>query len=133
MANEIVCLVVNTNYNTLRGKYLRAIRHQKKHQESFTRETVYFIYILIGITTVVFLAMIGIFRQGQTRMGMFVTYLDLIFTCIPPTLPTLLSVGINFAQHRLRHFDISCVIPSNILTGGKVDTIVLEGHHALGK
>lgn len=32
MPNEIVCLVINTNYNTLRGKYLRAIRHQKKQQ-----------------------------------------------------------------------------------------------------
>jgi hypothetical protein len=32
MPNEIVCLVLNTNYNTLRGKYLRAIRHQKKQQ-----------------------------------------------------------------------------------------------------
>ncbi len=64
---------------------------------------------------------------------MFITYLDLIFTCIPPTLPTLLSVGINFAQHRLKQYDIACVLPSNILTGGKVDTIVLEGHNALGK
>lgn len=64
---------------------------------------------------------------------MFITYLDLIFTSIPPTLPTLLSVGINFAQHRLKNFDVACVLPSNILTGGKVDTIVLEGHSALGK
>ncbi len=60
-------------------------------------------------------------------------FLDLLSTSIPPTLPTLLSVGINFAQHRLKSADISCVLPSNILIAGKVDTIVLEGHHALGK
>ena len=29
---EIACLVTQTNYNTLRGKYLRAIRYQKKSQ-----------------------------------------------------------------------------------------------------
>jgi cation-transporting ATPase 13A3/4/5 len=81
--------------------------------------------MLIFLTTVVFCSMIGIFKQGQTAFQMFVTYLDLIFTCIPPTLPTLLSVGINFAMHRLKQHDISCVLPSNILTGGKVDTIIL--------
>lgn len=126
-------MVINTNFNTLRGKYLRAIRYQKKHTEDFTRETIYFIYILIGITTVVFLSMIGILQQGMSGFMMFFTFIDLIFVCIPPTLPTILSVGINFAQHRLKNFDISCVMSSNILTGGKVDTIVLEGQHALGK
>ena len=85
------------------------------------------------MTTVVFFSMISIFRQGQTAFEMVITYLDLIFTSIPPTLPTLLSVGINFAMHRLKNYDVACVLPSNILTGGKVDTIVLEGSHALGK
>lgn len=89
--------------------------------------------MLIILTTVVFFALFHIFEEAQSKFTMFITYLDLIFTCIPPTLPTLLSVGINFAQHRLKHYDISCVLPSNILTGGKIDTIVLEGHHALGK
>jgi hypothetical protein len=28
---EIVCLVTQTNFNTLRGKYLRAIRYQCKN------------------------------------------------------------------------------------------------------
>jgi hypothetical protein len=57
----------------------------------------------------------------------------MLSTSIPPTLPTLLSVGINFAQHRLKGYNINCVLPENILTGGKVDTIILEGQHALGK
>lgn len=89
--------------------------------------------MLIFLTTIVFLSLMGIYRQGQSAFMMFITYLDLIFTSIPPTLPTLLSVGINFAQHRLKNYNVSCVLPSNILTGGKVDTIVLEGHNALGK
>ncbi len=56
---------------------------------------------------------------------MLMLYLDLLSTSIPPTLPTLLSVGINFAQHRLKNYNISCVLPSNILAGGRVDTIIL--------
>jgi oligoribonuclease (3'-5' exoribonuclease) len=30
--NEIVCLVTQTNFNTLRGKFLRAIRYQAKQE-----------------------------------------------------------------------------------------------------
>ena len=33
--NELVCLVTQTNFNTLRGKFLRAIRYQPKHLENF--------------------------------------------------------------------------------------------------
>lgn len=29
---EIVCLVTQTNFNSLKGKYLRAIRYQKKEE-----------------------------------------------------------------------------------------------------
>ena len=71
------------------------------------------------------MSMINLLQQGMGEFAMFITYLDLMFDCIPPTLPTILSVGINFAQHRLKTYDISCVMPSDILIGGKVDTIVL--------
>jgi magnesium-transporting ATPase (P-type) len=58
---------------------------------------------------------------------MFQMYLDLLATAIPPTLPTILSVGIKFVQSRLNSQGINCVIPKSVLTGGKVDTIVLKG------
>jgi magnesium-transporting ATPase (P-type) len=77
--------------------------------------------------------MFSILKQGLKKWDLFILYLDMLSTSIPPTLPTLLSVGINFAQHRLKGYDIYCVLPSNILAGGRVDTIILEGHHALGK
>lgn len=58
---------------------------------------------------------------------MFQIYLDLLSTAIPPTLPTILSVGIKLVQSRLNSQGISCVLPKSVLTGGKVDTIVLKG------
>ena len=119
--------MTNTNYSTLRGKYLRAIQYQKKQLSTFTLETIYFIYIIIALTTVVYLGMFTRLQEGQTDWAMFIIYLDLLSTSIPPTLPTLLSVGINFARHRLHSYHISCVFPNNILKCGSVDTIVLEG------
>lgn len=69
-------------------------------------------------------------------MGFFsliIFYLDLLSTCIPPTLPTALSVGINFAQIRLNRKNIRCILPENILTGGRADTIVLASERVFGK
>jgi magnesium-transporting ATPase (P-type) len=124
---------MQTNYNTLRGKYLRAIRYQKKQQENFTRETIYFIYILIFITTIGFLAILPTISEAQTGWSLFITYLDLLSDSIPMTLPTALSVGIKFAQHRLRKHNIDLVLPSNILAGGRANSIVLDSCKAFGK
>jgi hypothetical protein len=50
--------VTQTNYNTQRGKYLRAIRHQKKPIDNFNRESIYFIYAIMLITAITFVALL---------------------------------------------------------------------------
>jgi len=57
---------------------------------------------------------------------MIIFFLDMLATSIPITLPTALSVGINFAQHRLIKAGIRSILPSNILSGGRATTIVLD-------
>lgn len=64
---------------------------------------------------------------------MFITYIDLIFVAIPPTLPTILMLGIEFVVGRLEISGINCVFPHSSLTGGKVNTIVLKGEDIFGK
>lgn len=64
---------------------------------------------------------------------MFLLFLDLLAMSIPITLPTALSVGINFAQHRLSKIGIHSILPSNILLGGSATTIVLDSNKVLSK
>jgi len=92
--NELVCLVTQTNFNTLRGKFLRAIRYQPKQQENFFKETIYFIYILLIMTTCVYFGYLKIIGPYTSNFDMFIIYIDLIFIAIPPTLPTILMLGI---------------------------------------
>jgi len=126
-------MVTQTNFNTLRGKFLRAIRYQNKQEENFFKETVYFIYLIMGFTTIVYFIIFAIIGEHNSSLSMFIYYLDMLVTAIPPTLPTVLSVGINFVQHRLKKYGINCVLPKSTLTGGKVDTIILEGNNVFGK
>lgn len=130
---EIMCLVTQTNYNTQRGKYLRAIRYQKKPVDNFTRESIYFIYIIIIMTVVVFFVLYPFIYVGQPFKTMLVLFLDLLATSIPITLPTALSVGINFAQRRLLKVGIHSILPSNILSGGRATTIMLDSNKVLSK
>lgn len=58
---------------------------------------------------------------------MVLLYIDLIFVAIPPTLPTILMLGIEFVIGRLEIAGINCIFPISSLTGGKVDTVVLKG------
>lgn len=71
--------------------------------------------------------------KGQTPLAMFVLFLDLLATSIPITLPTALSVGIKFAQHRLAKAGINSVLPSNILQCGRATTLVLDANKILSK
>jgi hypothetical protein len=64
---------------------------------------------------------------------MLYLFVDLLATSIPITLPTALSVGINFAQHRLNKCKINSILPSNILSGGRATTILLDSNRILSK
>ena len=131
--NELVCLVTQTNFNTLRGKFLRAIRYQPKHEDTFFKETIYFIYILLIITTFVYFGYLNIIGPYTSNFSMFIMYIDLIFVAIPPTLPTILMLGVEFVVRRLEMAGINCVLPKSALMGGSVNTIVLKGEEVFGK
>lgn len=64
---------------------------------------------------------------------MFRIFMDLLITAIPPTLPTVLNLGIDFVTRRLKGHGINSVMPKFILTAGKIDTIVLKGDEVFGK
>ena len=61
------------------------------------------------------------------ELKMFQIYIDLLITAIPPTLPTVLNVGIDFVLRRLKAHGITCILPKSALTAGKVDTLILKG------
>jgi hypothetical protein len=131
--NEIVCLVTHTNFNTLRGKYLRAIRYQNKSKEQFFKETIYFIYIIIFLTSIIYFIYLAVLGPYTGEFDMLRIFMDLLITAIPPTLPTILNVGIEFVTRRLKSHGINTVMSKSILTGGKIDTIILKGDEVFGK
>lgn len=67
------------------------------------------------------------------EIDMFRIFMDLLITAIPPTLPTILNLGIEFVTRRLKAHGINAVMPKCILTAGKVDTVVLQGEEVFGK
>jgi magnesium-transporting ATPase (P-type) len=64
---------------------------------------------------------------------LFVIFLDLLATTIPPTLPTAMSVGIGFAIQSLTNMNIKCMVPPKIIVGGRSDTVCFEKTGAITK
>lgn len=79
------------------------------------------------------MALLPIVDEKQSDWDMFVMFLDMLATSIPITLPTALSVGINFAKKRLSKCGIHAILPSNILAGGRATTVVLDSNKVLSK
>ena len=85
---------------------------------------------LCSITYFVYL---GTFGQYTNELKMFRMYMDLLITAIPPTLPTILTLGMEFVMRRLKSHNIHIVTRKSAITAGKINTIILKGNEVFGK
>jgi len=85
------------------------------------------------LSSLIYFAYLAKLGPYTKELDMFRIFMDLLITAIPPTLPTILNLGIEFVIRRLKAQGINSVIPKFILTGGKIDTVVLEGEEVFGK
>jgi P-type E1-E2 ATPase len=52
--------------------------------------------------------------------------LDLLTIAVPPALPAALTVGIVFAQRRLKHANIYCISPNSINVCGSINAVCFD-------
>ena len=56
----------------------------------------------------------------------FLKFLDLITTAVPPSLPCCLGIGIGIAQRRIKKKGITCINRNKITPAGKVNICVFD-------
>lgn len=54
-----------------------------------------------------------------------------ITTAVPPALPAALSIGLVYAQSRLKVYNIFCISPRSINISGSIDLVVFDKVHPL--
>ncbi|KAL5972016.1 putative cation-transporting ATPase 13A3 [Taenia solium] len=124
---KVTALVVRTGFRTAKGEMVRAILFPKPMKFKFTQDVNRFIGVLALVALGGFAFSVYIQLQNGTEPGNIVKRaLDLITIVVPPALPVAMTVGIAFAQGRLKRKNIFCINPSVINVCGIIDVACFD-------
>ena len=120
-------VVVRTGFNSARGCLVQSILFPKPINVKFERDGLKFIAImailgLFGFIYSVVITLYGCLSAWDT----IAKSLDLVTTIVPPALPAALSVGIVYAQHRLKKMKIFTIQPGRINLAGAVNMALFD-------
>jgi cation-transporting ATPase 13A3/4/5 len=125
--NDTVAIVLRTGFNTSKGQLIRSILFPKPMVFKFYSDSIKFIGVLAVIAFFGFiLAAYNFIRLGNSWGFVFKRSLDLITIVVPPALPATLSIGVTYAIRRLRSAGVSCIAPSKINVGGKLNSFCFD-------
>lgn len=104
-----------------------AILNPKPDRFEFERDSYKFIMGLSIVALLGFAFTVAIFLEhGVQPRRIIISALDLITIIIPPGLPLALTIGIAFANKRLKYYGISCIQLNAINTAGAVQVAVFD-------
>ncbi|XP_017489622.1 PREDICTED: probable cation-transporting ATPase 13A3 [Rhagoletis zephyria] len=124
---KVRAVIIRTGYQTAKGELVRSIMFPKPVDFKFNRH----IHQFIGFLS--FLALIGFVYTIilKAYRGVYLTQimlkaLDLITIIIPPALPAAMTIGVVFAQSRLRKAEIFCISPRSINISGCINCVCFD-------
>ncbi|XP_052761009.1 polyamine-transporting ATPase 13A3-like isoform X1 [Mya arenaria] len=125
--HKVKAVVFRTGFSTAKGELVRSILYPKPVDFRFNRDTYKFVGILAGVAFVGFVYTIVLMvNRGDAAGDIALRALDLITIAVPPALPAALTVGIVFAQSRLKTARIYCISPRSINVCGGINTVCFD-------
>ncbi|XP_048398845.1 polyamine-transporting ATPase 13A3-like isoform X3 [Stegostoma tigrinum] len=123
----VKAVVVRTGFGTTKGQLVRSILYPKPTDFKLYRDAYLFLLCLVGIAGIGFLyTVINSILNGVEIGTIIIESLDIITITVPPALPAALTIGIVFAQRRLKKVGISCISPQRINTCGQLNLICFD-------
>lgn len=124
---RVLAMVIRTGFRTAKGELVRAILFPKPVTFKFTQDALKFVGALALLAFVGFgLSVYFMHRSGSSVKSIVLRSLDLITVCVPPALPMAMTVGVVFAQRRLRSKRIYCINPSLINVCGVINVTCFD-------
>ncbi|XP_045161334.2 polyamine-transporting ATPase 13A3-like isoform X2 [Mercenaria mercenaria] len=124
---KVKAVVFRTGFSTAKGELVRSILYPKPVDFRFNKDTYKFVGILAGIALMGFIYTIVLMtRRGDSVGDIIKRSLDLITIAVPPALPAALTVGIVFAQRRMKQAKIYCISPRSINVCGSLNTVCFD-------
>ncbi|XP_063965786.1 polyamine-transporting ATPase 13A3-like [Lytechinus pictus] len=126
--DEVVkCVVTQTGFSTAKGQLVKSILYPKPTEIKLYRDALLFVGILtiIAIFGFIYTAIV-MALQGASASKTAIHAIDIISIAVPPALPAVLTIGMVFAQFRLKKQGIYCISPQRINLCGTVDVVCFD-------
>ena len=124
---KVKAVVVRTGYLTAKGELVRSIMFPKPVDFKFNRHIAKFIACLAGLALIGFTYTVILkAKRGVSAHKIAFKALDLITIIIPPALPAAMTIGVVFAQSRLKRSNIFCISPRSINISGCLNCVCFD-------
>ncbi|KAK3088339.1 hypothetical protein FSP39_017880 [Pinctada imbricata] len=126
-SQKVKAVVVRTGFATAKGELVRSILYPKPVDFKFNRDTYIFVVSLALIALIGFIYTIVLMVDAGDPAGdIILRSCDLITIAVPPALPAALTIGIVFAQRRLKMGSIFCISPRSINVSGTLNAVCFD-------
>lgn len=124
---KVKAVVLRTGFATAKGELVRSILFPKPVDFQFSKDAFKFIGMLalLACAGMIYTIVLMISR-GESPSLVVLRTLDLITIVIPPALPAAMTVGIVFAQKRLKKSKVFCISPRSINLCGAVNVFCFD-------
>ncbi|XP_008070000.1 probable cation-transporting ATPase 13A5 [Carlito syrichta] len=120
-------VVLQTGYNTAKGDLVRSILYPRPLNFKLYSDAFKFMVFLACLGVVGFFYALGVYMYHRVPSRDTVTMaLLLLTTTVPPVLPAALTIGIVYAQKRLKRKKIFCISPQRINMCGQLNLVCFD-------
>ncbi|XP_033763720.1 LOW QUALITY PROTEIN: probable cation-transporting ATPase 13A3 [Pecten maximus] len=125
--HKVRAVVIRTGYNTAKGELVRSIMFPKPVDFKFEVDTYKFLAFLscIALFGCVYTFWVTA-DKGIVFDEVVLMALDLVTVAVPAALPAALTIGIVFAQYRLKKGGIYCISPRRITVSGALNVVCFD-------
>eukprot|EP00775_Hariotina_reticulata_P010483 gene10483-10642_t len=122
-----LAMVVRTRFYSAKGQLLRSILHPRDGSDSFLRDSIIFIAVMLVACIGIFVwAAVALASIGAKPGRIAVRFFDMITVAVPPALPACLTIAQVFSIGRLRQMGIYVTGPHTITLAGQLDMVCFD-------
>ncbi|OTF72224.1 cation-transporting ATPase 13A3-like protein [Euroglyphus maynei] len=124
---KVRAVVIRIGYQTAKGELVRSIMFPKPVDFKLNRHIHKFVGFLSMLALIGFIYTVVLKTdRGVNWKSIVIKALDLITIVIPPALPAAMTIGVVFAQSRLRESEIFCISPRSINISGCINCVCFD-------
>ncbi|XP_051674872.2 probable cation-transporting ATPase 13A5 isoform X1 [Oryctolagus cuniculus] len=120
-------VVLQTGYNTAKGDLVRSILYPRPLNFKLYSDAFKFMVFLACLGVLGFFYALGVYMYHEVPPKDTATMaLILLTVTVPPVLPAALTMGIVYAQKRLKKKEIFCISPQRINMCGQINLVCFD-------